>query len=73
MTVSKAKGISAAWQAPNRWLSAGSGRSKRYIQVPAAPAAALASATRIAGIRKNQSLTTAARTSPGLAAGLLER
>src|ERR1039457_88678 len=71
--VSNTNGISAPWHAPSRWLSSGSGRSKRYIQVPGVPAAARASATRMAGMRKNQSLITAASRSPGLASVRLAR
>jgi len=71
--VSKTKGISTAWHAPNPSLTCGSGQSKRYIQVLAQAEAARASATRMAGTRKNQSLMTAARVSPGVRPGRLAR
>ena len=73
VAVSNTNGISAAWQAPNPWLSRGSGWSNRYIQVSPAPAEARASATRMGGMRKNQSVITAASRSPGLAPGRLPR
>jgi hypothetical protein len=46
---------------------------ERYIQVLGAPESARTSATRMAGMRKNQSLITAAARSPGLASGRLRR
>src|SRR6202050_2266663 len=71
--VSNTNGSSAPWQAPSPWLSPGSGESNRYIQVAARPAAQCASATRIAGTRKNQSRITAPRTSPAPPEGRLAR
>ena len=73
LMVSNTKGISAAWHAPSRWLAVGRGVVETVEPGAAGPDAARASATRMAGMRKNQSVTTAARMSPALAPGRLAR
>src|ERR1039457_5458340 len=71
--VSNTNGISAPWQAPSLWLASGVGESKREIQGEGGPGGGGGAATRMGGILKNQSVSTAARMSPGLAPGRLAR
>ena len=67
--VSKTNGISSAWQAPSRPPKAGDGQANSYMNVPAG-AGACASASRTAGTRTHQSVSTSASRSPGLPSGM---
>ncbi|NIL86343.1 hypothetical protein RhoFasGS6_03744 [Rhodococcus fascians] len=68
--LSKTNGISIAWQAPSLPSYDGDGQANSYIYV-AEPERA--SAIRMTGIRKNQSVIAAIMTSPAVASGVSAR